>query len=102
MSDTRPMTYAELADALGRTEIAARSLAARKRWRLVPGNDGKDRLAVPVELLDRLRARSIDRPTNASETLSIAASMSPSDGASTDRAFAMFEARIAELQNEVK
>src|SRR5215213_4893576 len=98
MSETQPMTYSELADAIGRTEIAARSLAARKHWRRVPGNDGKVRLAVPIEVLDRLRAKPIDRSTNASETLSIASSTSQSDGASIVRAFALFEARIAELQ----
>src|SRR5215218_7162586 len=79
MSDTQPMTYSELAEAIGRSEIAARSLVARKRWRRVPGNDGKVRLAVPIELLDKLRDRSVHRSANASEdpptTLSIDASV---------------------------
>src|SRR5215217_391852 len=67
MSETQPMTYLELAEAIGRSEIAARSLAARKRWRRIPGNDGKVRLAVPVELLGKLRDRSVHRSANASE-----------------------------------
>jgi chromosome segregation ATPase len=98
MSETQPMTYSELADAIGRSEIAARSLAARKRWRRIPGNDGKVRLAVPVELLGKLRDRSMHRSANASEDQSTP----PSADASIDRVVAVLEARISELQVELR
>src|SRR4051812_43982613 len=98
MSETQPMTYSELAEAIGRSEIAARSLAARKRWRRIPGNDGKVRLAVPIELLDKLRDRSVHRSANASEGSPTA---TPAD-ASVDRVVAVLEARIGELQTEMK
>ena len=66
MSETRLMTYAELGEAIGRSEIAARSVAIRKRWRRVLGNDGKARVAVPVEPLERLQAkaeaRAVEQP----------------------------------------
>jgi hypothetical protein len=94
MSETQPMTYSELADAIGRSEIAARSLAARKRWRRIPGNDGKVRLAVPVELLGKLRDRSMHRSANASEDQSTPPSI--------DRVVVVLEARISELQVELR
>ena len=98
MSETQPMTYSELAEAIGRSEIAARSLAARKRWRRIPGNDGKVRLAVPVELLGKLRDRSMHRSANASEDQST----TPSTDAPIDRVVAVLEARIGELQLELR
>ena len=98
MSETQPMTYSELAEAIGRSEIAARSLAARKRWRRIPGNDGKVRLAVPIEILDKLRDRSVHRSANASEDPPTA----PSNDASANRVVTVLEARISELQAEMK
>src|SRR3954471_11016896 len=94
MSENQPMTYSELADAIGRSEIAARSLAARKRWRRIPGNDGKVRLAVPVELLDKLRDRPVKRSANASEDISTPPSTGPSTDAPVGRVIAALEARI--------
>lgn len=63
----RLMTYAELAEFLGRSEEAARQLAKRRRWRRVISNDdGRARVAVPVEFLDMPRPpvepRSEDEP----------------------------------------
>lgn len=54
--DERLMTYAELAEFLGRSEEAARQLAKRRRWRRVISNeDGRARVAVPVEFLETPR-----------------------------------------------
>jgi hypothetical protein len=49
MSDTKLMTYAEIADALGIGADSARNLVRRKRWHRRPGNDGLARVEVPVE-----------------------------------------------------
>jgi hypothetical protein len=49
-SDTRWLTYDELAAALGITPDSARRLAARnKHWPRRPGNDGRTRIGVPAE-----------------------------------------------------
>lgn len=56
MLDDRLMTYAELAEFLGRSEEAARQLAKRRRWRRsISNEDGKARVAVPVEFLEAPR-----------------------------------------------
>jgi hypothetical protein len=57
-ADTRLMTYAELGEAIGRSEVAARAMAMRKRWKRVLGNDGRARVAVPIELVERLKAKA--------------------------------------------
>ena len=49
MSDTKLMTYAELADALGIRADSVRNLVRRKRWHRRPGNDGLARIEVLVE-----------------------------------------------------
>ena len=49
--ETRLLTYAELADALGITAASAKRLAIRRRWPKQPGNDGRSRVLVPVERL---------------------------------------------------
>src|SRR4051812_5286084 len=49
--ETRLLTYAELADALGITTASAKRLAIRRRWAKQPGNDGRSRVVVPVERL---------------------------------------------------
>ena len=59
------LTYAELADRIGRSEPAAKSLAKRKRWRRSVGNDGLTRITIDepelVELADPDR-RGVGRP----------------------------------------
>src|SRR3954468_9270918 len=102
MSTTTPMTYAELAEALGRSEIAVRSLARRERWRRIPGNDGRIRIAVPVDHLDALRERSVHRAAAASADTPADAPTSPPAGAPVDRVVEMLEARVAELQAEAR
>jgi hypothetical protein len=102
MSDTRLLTYAELGEAIGRSEVAARAMAMRKRWKRVLGNDGRARVAVPVELVERLRAeadaRAITQPDDGADTQ---ADTQP-DGSSDARALiAVLETRIAELQGRV-
>ncbi len=49
MSDTKSMTYTELAEALGIGGDSARNLVRRKRWQRRPGNDGLARIEVPLE-----------------------------------------------------
>jgi DNA repair exonuclease SbcCD ATPase subunit len=46
--DARWMTYAELGQARGINTASAKRLAARRKWRRQPGNDGTARVAVPV------------------------------------------------------
>src|SRR3954464_1941854 len=53
--ETRLLTYAELADALGITAASAKRLAIRRRWSKKPGNDGKSRVVVPIERLQAER-----------------------------------------------
>lgn len=63
----RLMTYAELAEFLGKSEEAARQIAKRRRWRRsISNDDGKARVSVPVEFLEMPRPpvdpRSEDEP----------------------------------------
>ena len=107
MSETRLMTYVELGEAIGRSEIAARSVAIRKRWRRVPGNDGKTRVAVPVDLLEKLQAKAATRAAQQPEPQPDEQSNAHVDGQSDGRAdaralIAMLEARVAELNSEAK
>ena len=46
--DTKPLTYAELAEALGITPASAKRLAIRRGWPKQLGNDGKARVMVPL------------------------------------------------------
>lgn len=50
---SRSLTYAELGELLGITAASANKLARRKRWPRAKGNDGKTRVSVPDEALDR-------------------------------------------------
>jgi cell division protein FtsB len=61
MSDTKWLTYAEIAEALGIGGDSARNLVRRKRWPRQPGNDGLTRVGVPVE---HLEAAKDDAATN--------------------------------------
>ena len=45
------LSYAELGAALGITPASAKRLAIRRAWAKRPGNDGKTRVAVPIERL---------------------------------------------------
>src|SRR6187431_3067289 len=55
---TLNLTYDELAERLGTTRNAARVLAQRRKWaRYTSQEDGKARVRVPEDELDRLEAR---------------------------------------------
>jgi hypothetical protein len=55
VSETRLMMYAEFAEAIGRSLPAARAICIRKNWRRIVGNDGKARVAIPLEVLEKPR-----------------------------------------------
>ena len=98
-SDDRLMTYLELAEALGRSEVAIRSLVARRRWRRVRGNDGVIRLEVPAETLERLRQRSIERRQSINDAPTDTLTTPPIEDRSV---VALLQARVAELQEELR
>src|SRR4051794_37250152 len=101
MSETRLMTYAEFGEAIGRSEIAARSIAVRKRWRRVLGNDGKARVAVPVDSLAKLHAKADARAVEQPDPEPVEQSDAQPDDRPDARALiAMLEARVAELDAE--
>ncbi len=50
-TETRWLSYDDLATALGIAPDSARRLVARRRWPRKPGNDGRALIAVPVERL---------------------------------------------------
>lgn len=58
--DTKLLTYAELAQALGIAPASAKRLAIRRGWAKTPGNDGKARVAVPIERLEFERSGTGD------------------------------------------
>src|SRR4051812_4944626 len=100
MAETRLMSYAELGEAIGRSEVAARSIAVRRRWRRIVGNDGKARVSVPVETLAKLLAKANDRPVARPDTPPDAEPVARPDGEPEARADAralitMLEARVA-------
>lgn len=59
-TDTKWMTYAEIAQAFGIGADSARNLVRRKRWSRKTGNDGLARIGVPI---DQITAR-VDVPTS--------------------------------------
>ena len=72
-TETRWLSYDELAKALGITPNSARRLVARKHWPRKPGNDGRALIAVPTERLAQ------DRPPTVvdDDTSAIRADVSP-------------------------
>src|SRR6185436_15272222 len=53
----RWFSHAEGAQELGIKVKSFRRLAARQGWERMSGNDGGDRVAVPVEVIDRYKLR---------------------------------------------
>jgi hypothetical protein len=107
MSETRLMSYGELAEAIGRSEVAARSVAIRKRWRRVLGNDGKARVAVPVDILAKLQAKAQARAVTQPDAQPVAEAVTQPDDEPDARAdaralIAMLETHVAELRSEAK
>jgi hypothetical protein len=78
MMSERVMTYDELAIALRRTPEAVRQLVKRRRWRRSVGNDGKARIAVPIENLesDRIDDQG-DDPAMTGDKSQVSALVSP-------------------------
>ena len=106
MTETRALTYPELAEAAGRSEIAARSMAKRNRWRRMLGNDGRARVVVPMEILERLQEKAACRadpgPDHRPDPGPASGSITGSDHGSDARALiAVLESRISELQGRV-
>jgi hypothetical protein len=58
-TETRWLSYDDLAKALGITPDSARRLVARKRWPRRPGNDGRALIAVPTERLAQDRSPAV-------------------------------------------
>lgn len=58
--DEKWLTYEELGEALGITPASAKRLAIRRKWMKRPGNDGRARVAVPVERLAATRTVTPD------------------------------------------
>ncbi len=105
-ADTRLMTYAELGEAIGRSEVAARAMAMRKRWKRVLGNDGRARVAVPIELVERLKAKAEIRAlaqadTQADDQPDTSANTQADGGADARALISVLETRIGELQGRV-
>src|SRR5215210_1673354 len=80
--ETRLLTYAELADALGITAASAKRLAIRRRWPKQPGNDGRSRVLVPVErlLVERTPATGDGTGDSTSDVTSAVTNEAISDG----------------------
>src|SRR3954468_12667396 len=98
MTETKTLTYPELAEAIGRSEIAARSMAKRNRWRRMLGNDGRARVVVPMEVLERLQEKAASRPDPGPDHGSITGS---DHGPDARALIAVLESRISELQGRV-
>lgn len=93
----RLMTYAELAEFLGKSEEAARQFAKRRRWRRsISNDDGKARVSVPVEFLEMPRPpvepRADDEPD---------AEQPADDHPDTLEVLAMLRSRIAQLEGDL-
>lgn len=106
MTETRSLTYPELAEAIGRSEIAARSMVKRNRWRRMVGNDGRTRVLVPFEDLEKVRSKTASRPDPGPDTGSDQGSVRtpadpPDHGPDARALIAVLEARIGELQGRV-
>ena len=59
----RLLTYDEMTVVLRRSAEGVRQLAKRKRWRRVLGNDGRARIAVPLEFIEA--SAQVDAPPTA-------------------------------------
>jgi predicted RNase H-like nuclease (RuvC/YqgF family) len=80
MSDTKLMSYAEIATALAIGGNSARALVRRKRWQRKPGNDGLARIEVPVEYLaEHEKQRADSAPSSGPAD-------SPAEGGAVDEA----------------
>lgn len=111
--ETKLLTYAELAKALGITPASAKRLAIRRGWAKTIGNNGKAKVSVPVERLDD--SGGSDRAGDdtgavagliASDVSSVVSSDAASDDApaldGSRQLLAYLESRVSELTGELK
>ena len=63
----RVMTYDDIASEMGLKPASARQLVRRNGWRRVPGNDGRTRIEVPVDELERAIRGGVDTPVDVVE-----------------------------------
>lgn len=85
--ETVALTYAELAERLGIEIASAKMRARRGKWHREPGNDGRTRVQVPVEVLN-------DTPPPPPEASTSPPAAPPPDAAALA---ALREAHIAEI-----
>src|ERR1700712_1311627 len=64
----RIMTYADIEAEMGLKPASARQLVRRNGWRRVPGNDGRTRIEVPVEELERHLKSPVETPVDEEES----------------------------------
>ncbi len=96
------MTYPELAEAIGRSEIAARSMVKRNRWRRMVGNDGRTRVLVPFEDLQKVQSKTASRPDPKPDHQPDHGSVAlPDHGPDARALIALLESRVSELQGRV-
>ena len=101
MSETKLMTYAEYADAIGRSLAAGRAICLRKRWKRIIGNDGLARVAVPLDALAKPpRKHALPAPLPEAVSEGLPAPL-PDASADARALIALLEERIAELQDRV-
>lgn len=96
MSETKLLSYAEIATALGIGGNSARALVRRKRWHRKPGNDGLARIEVPVEYLAE-HAKVAPAKEGDDSTPSSLPSSSPAEGSVIEA----FERHIGRLEGEL-
>lgn len=98
--DTKLLTYAELAEALSITAASAKRLAIRRGWSKTPGNDGKARVAVPVERLE------LEKPVAGDDTGAVAEAITGDDtrdeGKATATVAAILNQHIERLGSELE
>jgi hypothetical protein len=95
--ETRLLTYAELGQVLGITVDSAKRLARRRGWRKQPGNDGRARVAVPVERLVPRDIPTDDRRDDREDLPADDPADSPGDGREDRGARSLLERLEAEI-----
>lgn len=104
MIEERTLTYDEIADLLRRSPEATRQLVRRRRWRRTLGNDGKMRVAVPVEALEAEEAtEGVDvAPTGGEAAPILALSSTPPRGGVAPDVGAILSSHIRSLEAELE
>src|SRR4051794_642594 len=79
----RLLTYDEMTVLLRRSPEGVRQLAKRKRWRRVLGNDGRARIAVPVDFIEA--SALVDAPPTAPADMATTPASTPPPTPAPDR-----------------